>query len=344
MTQIRSVFLVAALLVLLGATPLAAGGNREEPEAEQDAAAAEAEPIAIDDAVARVNGELVGRAEFDDVVASNIARWEYQSGESFDAAQRPQLEQQVLDGLITRTILEQEADDLDIVVTDESFSETLAQFTSQFPNEEAYRIALEEQGFSEGEFEDELRRQMLIEELIRTQVYDQIEISDDDMQAFYDENPQFFEQSEQVAARHIIFTTQGASEADQTALREELQGIRQEIADGADFAEMAREHSQGPSAADGGNLGVFGRGQMVPAFEETAFALEVGELSEVIETQFGYHIVQVTERIPAQTQSFADSREQIRQFLTEEERNTAAQAYVQGLRGAAEVEELIELQ
>lgn len=343
MTQTRFVVPVVLLLALLGTAPLTAGGNREQEAEQESQPSGEAQEIAIDDAVARVNGELVSRQEFDDVVESNIARYEYQSGQSFDAGQRPQLERQVLTGLITRTILEQEAADLGISVSDERFAETLDQFTEQFPNEEAYQLALEEQGFTEDEFEGELRRQMLIEELIRTQVYDQIEISDEDLRSFYDENAQFFEQPEQVAARHIIFTTQGVDEAGRAELANELEGIRAEIVGGADFAEMAREHSQGPSAADGGNLCVFGRGQMVPAFEETAFALEVGEVSEVIETQFGYHIVQVTERIPAQTQSFEDSRERIRQFLTEEERNTSAQAYVQELRGAAEVEELIEL-
>jgi peptidyl-prolyl cis-trans isomerase C len=106
---------------------------------------------------------------------------------------------------------------------------------------------------------------------------------------------------------------------------------------------MARTHSQGPSGPSGGSLGVFGRGQMVPEFEDQAFSLEVGEVSDVFETQFGYHIVQVTERVPATTLSFEESREQIRQFLTEAERNEGAQQYVEELRAAATVEELISL-
>ena len=323
-----------------------AGGNRETEEETNgaEAASGEATEIQVSDAVARVNGELVSREEFENVVESNIYRYEYQSGESFDPQQRPQLERQVLDGLITRTVLEQESDRLDVSVSDERFDETLQQFKSQFPNESAYQIALEEQGFTEAEFEEELRRQMVIEQLIRSQVYDAIEISEDDMRVFYQENPQYFEQPEQVSARHIIFTTQEVNdEAELAAMREELASIRQEILDGADFAEMAREHSQGPSAANGGDLGSFGRGQMVPAFEDAAFALEEGEVSQIIETQFGYHILQVTGETAAQTRSFEESQGQIEQFLTEQEQNQGAQAYVQELRQSAEVEELVEL-
>ncbi len=345
----RNRYIMVFLLLAIPAL-LFAGGNQEaEQDAQGDASGgsqpeASGDPIQVSDAVARVNGELVSRDEFEGVVESNIARYEAQSGESFNAQQRPQLERQVLDGLITRTILEQEAEQLDISVGDERFSETLDQFKQQFPDEQGYQTALDQQGFTEEEFETELRRQMVIEELIRSQVYDQVAVSEEEMRTFYDDNPQYFQQDDQVAARHIIFTTEGVEESERAALQEELEEIRQEIEDGADFGEMAREHSQGPSAPDGGDLGTFGRGQMVPEFEEAAFELEVGELSPVIETQFGYHILQVTERVPAQTQSYEEAQERIRQFLTEEERNQGAQAYVAELREESEVEELIDLE
>jgi peptidyl-prolyl cis-trans isomerase C len=337
------------MLIIL-VLPAFAGGNREDEagnaptETEAPAAERQGDPIAIEDAVARVNGQLVSRAEFDEVVESNIARYEMQSGQEFDQSERPLLERQVLDGLITRTVLEQETERLDIVVEEERFQQTLGQFLSQFPNESAYQMALEQQGFTEEQFEEELRRQMVIEELIRSQVYDQVEVQEEAMREFYDANPQYFQQPEQVAARHIILTTEdNPSEDERAALEAELAGIREEIVNGAEFGEMARTHSQGPSGPSGGSLGVFGRGQMVPEFEDQAFSLEVGEVSDVFETQFGYHIVQVTERVPATTLSFEESREQIRQFLTEAERNEGAQQYVEELRAAATVEELISL-
>ncbi|HKK47600.1 MAG TPA: peptidylprolyl isomerase [Alkalispirochaeta sp.] len=341
---------IGILLLLAIPAVLFAGGNQEQEQesaADQSAGSQQessGEPIQVSEAVARVNGELVSREEFDSVVESNIARYEAQRGEAFDEQQLPQLERQVLDGLITRTVLEQESDRLDITVSDERFAETLDQFKQQFPDEQGYQTALEQQGFTEAEFETELRRQMVIEELIRSQVYDQVTVSEEDMQEFYDNNPQYFQQQDQVAARHIIFTTDGVEEGERAALQEELAGIREEIVEGADFAEMAREHSQGPTAANGGDLGTFGRGQMVPEFENAAFELEVGEISPVIETQFGYHILQVTERVPAQTQSYDEAQERIRQFLTEDARNSGAQSYVEELRADADVEELIDIE
>lgn len=335
---------IVLIAVLVTAT-LWAGGNREETDEANSREGDRGTPVAVTDAVARVNGELIPRAEFDNVVESNIYRYEYQSGEQFNPAQRSALERQVLDGLITRAVLEQESSALGIEVGDEQFAATLAQFQSQFPNESAYQIALEEQGFTEEEFEAELMRQMVIEQLIRSQVYDAIAVTEAEMQTFYDENPQFFQQPEQVAARHIILTSSsGEDAATRETKRAELESIRAEIVAGADFGEIARERSQGPSASNGGELGVFGRGQMVPEFEDRAFSLEVGEISEVFETQFGYHIMQVTERIAPQTRTFEESMPAIEQFLIEERRNTGAQEYVTELRESAEVEELISIE
>ncbi len=337
---------IALVFILASFSVAFAGGNRES---EESAPGEAPDDVAVEqdlstDAVARVNGMLVGREEFDAVVESNIYRYEYQSGQTFDEAQRGLLERQVLDGLITRTILEQEGEALAIVISDERLAETLEQFKAQFPSESAYQIALEEQGFTEADFEVELRRQLMIEELIRVEVYETIELDEAETRAFYDGNPQFFERPEQVAARHIIFTTrEGQDETERTARQAELESIRQRIIDGADFSEMAREHSEGPSAAAGGDLGVFGRGQMVGPFEDAAFGLQVGEISEIVETQFGYHLIQVTERIPAQTQRFEDVSAEIEQFLTEEARNRGAQEYVRDLRAAAQVEEFIEI-
>ncbi len=347
----KKLILLAAFATILGVATVAAGGNKEESNGagaeqatEAGTATAQGERITVDDAVARVNGELISREEFDNIMASNISRFEAQNQQQFDENYRPQLERQVLDGLITRTLLEQEAESAGITVSDERLDQTLEQFKSQFPNESAYLMALEQEGFTEDEFVGELRRQLLIESLIQTEVYDNVTVSEEMMRNFYDDNPQYFDIPEQVSARHIILTTQGITDENALAAkREELEEIRQEILDGADFEEVARERSEGPSASDGGNLGSFGRGQMVPEFEEAAFALEPGEISEVVETQFGYHIVQVTEKTPGRTESYDEAEENIRTFLTEQEQNVAVQHYLSDLRREAEITELIEI-
>lgn len=340
---IRGVVLV--VLAALVAGPVWAGGNRErdaEPAAGDSAAGT---AVTTEDLVARVNGRDVSREEFDNLVESNIARYESQSNQAFPAEQRRQLERQVLDGLITRTILEVETERQGITLSDARYEETLGQFKGQFPSEEAYRNALQQQGFTEARFEQELRRQLLIEQLITTQVLDTLTMDEAELRAFYDDNPQYFERPEQVAARHIIMTIQGITdEAELAEKRSRLEEIRTRIEAGEDFGEMAREYSEGPSAPEGGRLGTFGRGQMVPEFENAAFALEVGELSGIVETQFGYHILQVTEKTPAREIPFEEARPNIEEFLMEDARNQAAQTYVQELREAAEIEEFVTIE
>lgn len=348
----RTLWLMMAMtLMVTGA--VFAGGKKETQDTKAESpgsvesttgAAVKSEKISVDDAVARVNGRMIGRAEFEKVVESNIQRYEAQSQQQFDEQLRPRLQRQVLDGLITRAVLEQEAQDEAITVSDERVAETLGQFMGQFPNESAYLMALEQEGFTEDEFVGELRRQLVIEELIRTKVYDGITVSDEEMRTFYANNPQYFEQPAQVAARHIILTTEGITdESVLAAKRADLERIRQDILNGADFGEVARERSEGPTAPNGGDLGSFARGQMVPEFEAVAFSLEPGELSDIVETQFGYHILEVTKKVPARTETFEEARENIRIFLTEQEQNTAAQGYITDLREAADVVELIEI-
>lgn len=329
----RTVLVVTGLL--LAGSVAFAGGNvedRSQPATRQAAVAA------------RVNGVEITVEEYEQMVSSNIERYEAESQASFPEDQRSMLERRVLDGLITRATLEAETQRLGITVASDEIDAILSQFRGQFPDEDTFRNVLQQQGYTEERFEAELRRQMAIEQLFEQEVFAAITVEEQELQDFYEENTMYFEQPEQVSARHIILTTQGASDdAARSAIRQEIEGLRRRIAGGEDFAEVAREHSQDGSAARGGSLGTFGRGQMVPAFEEVAFSLPVGELSQVVETQFGYHLVEVTERIPARTIPYPEVRGQIEDFLLEDVRNRAAEDYVEDLRSRANVEELIRI-
>lgn len=327
--------LFVSFLLIAAAVSVFAGGNGEE----SSTSGSDGTPIDIADAVATVNGEPIARAEFDEVVEANLYRLQFQGGGEVAPEQRAAIEEQVLEGLITQRVLLQQATAADIEVTPEEVEEMIGEFQGQFPTEQAFLLALEEQGFELEEFRIELENQMKIEALIDQEAFTDVSVTDEDVRAFYDQNPQFFEQPEQVAARHILLTSEALeSEADRTAAQQRLGAIRADIVAGADFGDMAREHSQGPSGPSGGDLGVFGRGQMVAEFEEVAFGLAVGQVSQVFETAFGFHIVQVTDRIEASTTPFTEVEPRIAEFLLEQGRNEAAQQYVTELREDAEVE------
>jgi len=163
-------------------------------------------------------------------------------------------------------------------------------------------------------------------------------VSQDEIQAFYDENPFYFQTAEQVAARHILISTEGlTTDEEKSEAFARTNDIREELLAGADFATVAQEKSEGPSSVSGGDLGTFGRGQMVPPFEQAAFGLAVGEISEIVETQFGYHIILVTEKVEAQTAPLEDVSPSIEQFLAGQKQDTALEAYVDALREGATI-------
>ena len=154
-------------------------------------------------------------------------------------------------------------------------------------------------------------------------------VTDEEAQAYYDEHPEYFAQSPKIRASHILI-----KDPDHTPeKRAEIEAIQEKLNEGEDFAELAKEYSEDGSAANGGDLGEFGYGDMVAPFEQAAYALEVGEVSDIVETEFGYHIIKLTDRIESTT-SFDEAREWIVPML-ENERTTEA---LDKLREEADVE------
>jgi len=171
-----------------------------------------------------------------------------------------------------------------------------------------------------------LRMQMnntLARTMVQKSVEEQSDITDDKLKAHYDANKSHYREEETVTASHILVKT----EPEAQALLEALKG-------GKDFAELAKEKSTGPSGPQGGSLGSFGRGRMVPAFEQAAFALKPGEVSEPVQTQFGWHVIKVTEHTEGKQQDFEQAKEEIRKTLVSD----YIQSLLQGLQEKATIE------
>lgn len=145
------------------------------------------------------------------------------------------------------------------------------------------------------------------------------DVPEEEIAAYYRENTSEFTTEEEVAASHILISVpEDAEQEEEDKALEKIRSIQAELEQGADFAEMAREHSEGPSAAQGGDLGTFARGRMVPAFEEAAFSLSPGEISQPVRTRFGWHLIKVTDHIPESTRELDEVKDQIRLILGEE--------------------------
>lgn len=170
-------------------------------------------------------------------------------------------------------------------------------------------------GTSWDEFVLDMSERLTIEKFIEKDLLSSINITDQQLQATYDENPALYAEPEVVSARHILVLVKPkASASEQKAALEKIQAIRKQVtAAGADFGKIASETSDDTaSKSDGGNLGVFQRGMMVPEFEKAAFSLKVGEVSEPVKTEYGYHLIKVDEHRQAQAPNFEKAKDKVR--------------------------------
>jgi len=196
-----------------------------------------------------------------------------------------EIKKTVLESMINDQLSLQQAEEKNITVTDEELKNSIKELETYYGGEEALDKYLTEQGMNRADFEDLLKDQMIINKL-----YDEItagiSVTDEEAKKYFEENKSLFElTSPEIRASHILVDTE-----------EEAQKILNEIKNGADFAELAKKYSKDPSKENGGDLGFFGKDVMVEEFEKAAFDLEVGEVSEPVKTDFGYHIIKVTDK------------------------------------------------
>lgn len=209
--------------------------------------------------------------------------------------------QPTLDSMITMKIVEQEADKAGISVSEADIDAEVAKLTEEVGGEDTLQALLLQNGMS---IED-LRAQMPLQIQLRKLLEPQVEVTDADIEADFEANKAMYDTAEQVRASHILVET-----------KEEADAVLKELNEGADFAELAKEKSTDTaSGAQGGDLNFFSYGDMVPEFSEAAFALETGELSEPVQSSYGFHVIKVTERKEAHTATLEEKKEEIREKL-----------------------------
>jgi len=287
-------------------------------------------------AAAIVDGTVITSDEVETALTILRARSTAQ-GQSVD--EDSSLRETVLDSLIRQAVMLNAADFFGIAPSRTRVDEELAKIRERFPSEEAFRETLAQQGYTVESLRNELEGNLKISTLIEEKVLSDVVIPEDDIAAFYAENSQFFIIPESATASHILVQVAAdASEQSKRDARQKIDRIYADLASGADFAEVAKSRSEGPSGPNGGSLGEFGRGQMVPAFEQVAFSLAVGELSGVVETPFGYHVILVTAKEAGRSQGIDEVRGDITEYLKQSSGEEEIAAYIDGLVQAASIE------
>lgn len=319
MTMIR-IALVILLVAAIGPTVFA---GEEDPSL---------------DKVATVNEAVISKADLDR--EATRLRQQYQlMRRPADDMQSADIDKEALERLITRELLYQESQKQEVRVSDEDVTKHVETIRSKFGSEEEFQSRIAEANLSEEDLRNDFIHGKAIQDLIEQEVISKIAVSEEEIRSFYDDNPQLFNQSEQVKASHILIKADPtADEAAKAKAREELVKIKQKLDEGGDFAELAKEFSQGPSGPRGGDLGFFGRGRMVKPFDDTAFALEAGEISDIVETRFGYHLIKVFDKRPATPVPYETAKARIEQSLKQRKIGEEISAYVDKLREAAGVE------
>ena len=343
----------AAVLIALAAASVSCSSGRGAASSPAPAAAASVVPTAepgtppeidrvtplpkpLPEVAARVNGQPIPLRTVR-LIASQVAP---PAGRGA-SAEDPYAYRQALQQGIVRELLCQEAVKRKITADDARVEQAYNEARVRFKDDKAWAAMLKEQGLDPQSFRNELRINQTIQALLQQVAADTAaQATDQEALAFYESHPAVFETGERVKASHILVRVpEGAAGARKEDQRKKAEAILSHARAREDFATLARQSSEDPgSARNGGDLGAFGRGQMVPAFEQAAFALKPGEVSGVVETPFGFHIIKVTERIPAHKLAFAEVKERLKQEMVQQKRQRAQQSYLNSLRAKAKIE------
>ncbi|HWI40433.1 MAG TPA: peptidylprolyl isomerase, partial [Verrucomicrobiae bacterium] len=280
----------AALLSFILSIP-AAGVFAAEPAKEKAPAQAQQAEAKPSEVRAKVNGTAITREEVERGMKALLQQNNVDPA-TISADLRKRAEDAALNQLISAEVLYQEGKKLEIKDLDKQVEERVNQSRSRFNSKEDFEKALKSAGLTEKDLIDLTRKDTVINALVAKEVMDKVKVTDEQAKKFYEENKENFKKPETVRASHILISVeQNASPEEKKKAKEKAEELLKKIKGGADFAALAKSDSACPSSQQGGDLGEFGKGQMVPAFEEAAFALKPGEVSGVVETQFGYHII-----------------------------------------------------
>lgn len=283
--------------------------------------------------VAKVNGQAITRRELDFTVKG-------MSQGRVPPEKHAQFRLDVLNSLIDQELVYQKAVASKVEVTPAEVSESVARVRSGFPDQKTFEAELAKDGMTMASVESMFRHNMVIDKYIKTTVVGQVKVTQEDEAKFYQENLDKMKHPEQVRASHILLRTTKDTPADQKAAQkakaEEALG---KARSGSDFSALAREYSQDPASAErGGDLGYFGKDSMVPAFDQAAFALKVGAVSDIVETDFGYHIIKVTDHRPEGVTPIGDVRQKIHEYLATQKVQGEVQKLTASLRKQAKIE------
>jgi len=289
--------------------------------------------------VALVNGDPIHYDDVDNAIKQLL----YQLGRDTVQFKSQQADtglwNETLNIIISKRLLIQEAQQQNIGVSSSEIDRAVNIIKRRFPSEQRFFDALQEAGLTIEQFTNNLTKELVVQKLLEQQVGEQIgDISDEDALNYYNEKNEKFIQDEQIRVHHILLkVTETADPEKVKTVESKARGILERIIKGEDFETLARQYSEDPSALKGGDIGFFSRGDMIKNFEDAAFALKIKEVSDLVRTPLGFHIIRLDERKGSQKIPFEDLKVEIKLQLKQERSKKFFEEYVEELKSKADL-------
>ncbi len=291
----------------------------------------------VDRVIAKVNGDIITLSSVEERAAVLKQQLEI-TGETVPPDK--ELIKKTLERIIEEKLQLQEAKKSGLEVDDEAVQKALDEIkTKNRVTEEQLAQMLEIEGRSIEQYKDHIRDQILVSKVVRFHMGSQIKVKEEELKDYYRKHQKEFWVPKKPYVRHILFITEDTFTEEQKQMKRiKAKSVLKQIQEGADFEEMAREHSEDVSASSGGDLGLVEKGTMVPEFEREAFLLRPGEVSNIVESRYGFHIIKVEKVEPGGTKPYPEVKEEIRRKMSVEVQKDRYEDWVNELKSNSMIE------
>ena len=288
-----------------------------------------------------VNGTVITEGRIEEILKPRMEQMAGRVSDGMMPQYRQQIRKRIIDQLVVEELLAQKEKQKNIDVNQSELDQQInKQITEQNLTIDEFKALLKAYGTNFSNYQQDVRKRLMFEKLVETEFAQKIQTpTTEQTKAYYDENLQQFSEPEKIHAKHILIKSEDGNDPNQAKLRAKakVQEILEQIKAGGNFEELAKQYSACPSGKGGGDLGMQPKGTFVPEFEKAAYALKPGQVSDVIETGFGFHIIKLMEHSDANTMSFEQAKEKIIQILTDKQKEQIVVDYIQKMKAEADI-------
>ncbi len=285
--------------------------------------------MTMDNKIAKVNGKIIEQRHFDDMA---LLYKQQTNTLEINEAEKKKIIEQIIDNFL----LLDEAKERKIELDSEFVERHIDEIKRQFGKNEAFYEELKKHGISFDVFKKNVQDTLMIQKFTKDETKDKIKITAEMLEGYYNEHKSSMIAPDMVKASHILIGKTQAGSIEKA--REKAEELLKKIKEGANFEDIAKEHSNCPSASKGGDLGTFSRGKMVPEFEKSAFSLKEKEISEPVETNFGVHLIRVDEKHEKKNITFKEAQPYIEKIIYQQEGQKIMKTLAEELKKTAEIE------